>query len=178
MEDIFEKLINILCILIGFSLSLIGQDISTRKKNRKYLAKNITKFTKSIMIIKNTFSSLLNFMKININNLEEYEIDELMENICHFVKESTLLWPEFRTILYLYLPQIAKNRKIKNFEKIMEYISYEYNGSKLDKFIKPTKEMILNRQKSLLNNQEEYLLANTFIDFIEKKFISFLKKYS
>jgi hypothetical protein len=176
MEDILEKLINILCIIIGFFLSLVGQNISEKKKNRRYLATNITKLTKYITTIRNTFSSLLNFMKMNIANLEEYEIDELMKSIHHFTKESTLLWPEFRTALYLYLPKIVKNRRIKNLEKVMEYISLEYYGTKLDKFIKPDKEIIANRQESLLKNQEEYLLANTFIALIEKEFISCLKK--
>jgi hypothetical protein len=72
MEDIFEKLLNILCVIIGFFLSQIGQNISTKKKNRRYLATNITKFTKYITIIKSTFSSLLHFMEQDINSLEEY----------------------------------------------------------------------------------------------------------
>jgi hypothetical protein len=101
-----------------------------------------------------------------------------MDSMRYFTRESTLLWPEFRTILYLYLPKIVKNKKIKDFEKIMEYISYVYKGTKLDECIKPSKEMILNRQESLVNNKKEYLLANTFISFIEKEFILFLKKYS
>jgi hypothetical protein len=176
----FTQISNIICVIIGFFLSLIGQVILQRinntKKTRKYLVLNITRITKYILEVKNAIISLLNFMQQDLNNFGEDECNEIIESIHYHTKEVFLLWPEFRTIIYLYLTIIIKNRRFKEFEKIMNYISYDFIGTKLDKFIKPDKEMILARQESLRRNHKEYLFANDFISFIEEEYIKKLRK--
>jgi hypothetical protein len=167
-------------VMIGFLLSIfnkyIFEKLDEKKQNREYLIINIEKISNYIQIVKNTIMSFINFIEINIINLEEYEIEELIENLFHFTKKSFLLWPEFRTILYLHFKKTIKNKQFEHFKKFMDNISFQYYGTKLDKFVKPDKDMILARQESMLKNKGEYLLASKIIYFLETEFISILGK--
>jgi len=145
-----------------------------KKDDRNKLSNLYEKMKNDIRVIDNTAHLLLFFMDADISKLDDFEIDEWCTQFHSQVKECSLLWDDFRTIIIKYIPKIRTKEKFNLLEKVMELINYEYMGTILDKMIKPTLEMLLARQEALLENKKDISEVRLLLKEIKKEYFKII----
>jgi hypothetical protein len=165
--------------LAGGGVSFLAQYYYDHRKEKKDIRNQLInlheKMTQDIRVINNTTQLLLEFVGTEISELDDFKFDEMYTQINSHVKECSLLWKDFRTVIIKYIPKIRKHKKFKLFEEIMELINYEYMGTKLDKMIKPTQEMLITRQELLSKSKDDICEAKSFLKEIENEYNKIIK---
>jgi len=173
-DAIITGLFGLAGTLVGGGLSFFAHyyyDYRKEKKdNRNQLINLYVKMTQDIRVINNTTQLLLNFLDVDISKLDDFEFDEMYTQLNSNVKECSLLWNDFRTVIIRYLSKIRTQKKYKLLEEVMELINYEYMGTELDKMIKPTQEMLIARQESLSKYRKDISEVKLFLKEIQEEY--------
>jgi len=177
--EVIVAIFGFLGALIGSFFSIAGQYYLDYQKEKRFiqnlLKDNIVEFNKNITKISNAIVMYMAFLKENIHNLEEYQIDEVYDYLYNHSEQCYSIWPDFKTFLYKYLPNIVNNNGFEKIESIMDFFKMECLSLKLRKFVKYDKQMMIARKEGLMNMEEMFQNAKEYLSFIEDEYYAAIK---
>jgi hypothetical protein len=177
--EITVAIFGLLGVLIGSFLSIAGQYYLEYRKEKR-LIQNLLKdynieFIKNITRLSNTIIMYITFLKENINDLEEYQIDELYDYMYNQSEQCYNIWPDFKIFLYKYLPNVVNNKTFEKLETVMEFFGMECLSLKLRRFAKYDKQMMIAKKETLMNKKEMFQDVKEYLSFIENEYHKLIK---